>query len=224
MDTQVRELLERARAAYLTDESLDALELRLHDLCYNVCPHLADDYYTLRHQLLTTHQKLPPGQLVSDTPTEVSDLPVNSLCDDNRDSRPSRIRHVLHRSQTKEKVMSLDTGVFTMGAEMVPPGSYAAQFVGWGTFTENKDKYGVGLTLKFRITEGEHTDKTATRIVSQKTGPKSNLFKFVTSLKGEKPETGEEIRLDDFCGAKGQIVVEETDAGSTRVNVFLREA
>ena len=120
--------------------------------------------------------------------------------------------------------MSFDTGVITMGAEMVPPGSYAAQFVGWEPFKENVDKYGPGLALKWRITEGEYADKIASRIVSQKTGPKSNLFKFVTSLKGAKPEAGEEIRLDDFCGAKGQIIVEETESGSTRVNVFLRDA
>ena len=120
--------------------------------------------------------------------------------------------------------MSIANGVFTMGAERIPVGSYPAEFVGWEPFTEGEQQYGPGLLLKWRITDGQYADKFASRIVSQKTGPKSNLYKLVTALKGAKPETGEEIRLEDFCGVKGQIVVGETESGATRVDLFLRDA
>jgi hypothetical protein len=120
--------------------------------------------------------------------------------------------------------MAFNNGIVTVGADSAPPGSYQAEFKGWERFDENEDKFGPGISLKFLISQGEQKDKVVTRIVSQKTGPKSNLFKFLTALKGAKPEAGEEIRIDDFCGVKGQVIVEETESGATRVSVFLRDA
>ena len=84
MDTQVRELVERARVAYLTGESWDALELQLHDLCCNEFPHLADQYYDFRDELLSAYQQVPRECAVSDTPMGGNDLPANSKYDDIR--------------------------------------------------------------------------------------------------------------------------------------------
>ena len=51
MDTEVGELLERARVAHITGESLDMLEQHLHDRCFNASPSLADVFHEHRDAL-----------------------------------------------------------------------------------------------------------------------------------------------------------------------------
>ena len=134
--------------------------------------------------------------------------------------------NVKENAMNKENVTTVENGVFKMGlvTVTVPVGSYPAEFVGWEPFEENKEMYGPAVALKWRITGGECEDKVAWRIVSRKTSAKTNLFKFVTALKGAKPGKGEEICLEDFVGVKGQIIVEEAESGGTRVGLFLRDA
>ena len=68
------------------------------------------------------------------------------------------------------------------GGSAVPPGTYNAKFAGTEPMddpeNENVQKYGVGVSLKWEIIDGEQAGETAGRICSQKFSPKSNLFKF----------------------------------------------
>ncbi|MCR9197315.1 MAG: hypothetical protein NXI04_01605 [Planctomycetaceae bacterium] len=110
---------------------------------------------------------------------------------------------------------------FTMEANSgVPAGGYPAEFIGAEAF---ENDYGPGVRLKWRVLEGDHTGTETSRIVSQKLSPKSNLCKFVKSLKGADIEAGEQIDLMAYAGTRGLIVVEETESGSTRVGSFMRQ-
>ena len=108
---------------------------------------------------------------------------------------------------------------FTMQNDGVPTGNYPVEFTGAEEF---ENDFGPGVKLVFRVTAGEQEGASPTRIVSAKLSPKSNLFKFVSALKGRKPEAGEEIDLDSLTGVRGMVIVGETESGSTRVETFLR--
>ena len=110
------------------------------------------------------------------------------------------------------------------GSSGVPSGSYNATFEGIEEYTENLDKYGEALVLKFRITSGEHKGLETSRICSKKFTLKSNLYKFAKALLGRELSKGESFDFADHINAKGMIVVEETEGGSTRVATFLRSA
>jgi hypothetical protein len=120
--------------------------------------------------------------------------------------------------------MSNET-VFTVStASGVPAGSYNATFEGVETYRENLDKFGEGIVLKFKITSGDRKGEEASRIVSKKFSIKTNLYKFAKALVGRDLVGGETFDFADHVGAKGMIVVEATDGGSTRVATFLRAA
>ena len=104
----------------------------------------------------------------------------------------------------------------------VPAGSYNAKFAGLESYTENADKFGEGVLLKFKIVGGGHSGEEASRIVSKKFSAKSNLYKFAKALLGGDLESGQSFDFADFIGADGMIIVEETDSGSTRVSTFLK--
>lgn len=106
----------------------------------------------------------------------------------------------------------------------VPAGSYNATFAGLEPFTDNADRFGEGVLLAFRIVGGDQAGETASRICSKKFSAKSNLYKFAKALIGRDLETGESFDFADHVGAKGMIIVEETDGGSTRVATFLKSA
>jgi len=106
----------------------------------------------------------------------------------------------------------------------VPTGSYNATFAGLDPYTENAEKFGEGCLLRFKITSGDQKDEEATRIVSKKFSPKSNLYKFAKALVGRDLVAGESFDFADHIGAKGMVVVSETDGGSTRVETFLKAA
>jgi len=108
---------------------------------------------------------------------------------------------------------------FTMTNDGVPVGNYPVEFTGAEEF---ENEYGPGVRLKWKVTGGDQEGSEPTRIVSAKLSPKSNLFKFVSALKGSKPEAGEEIDLDSLTGIKGMAIVGETDSGATRVETFIR--
>lgn len=102
----------------------------------------------------------------------------------------------------------------------VPVGGYAAEFAGAEAF---ENEFGPGVKMKWKILNGDHQGTEATRIVSQKLSPKSNLCKFVKSLKGSDIAAGEVIDLQSYVGVRGMVVVEETDSGATRVGSFLKQ-
>jgi hypothetical protein len=104
----------------------------------------------------------------------------------------------------------------------IPSGSYNATFQGLDRYEENVDKFGEGLLLKFEVSSGEHKGATATRIVSKKFSPKTNLFKFAKALAGRDLLAGDEFDFADVIGVRGMVIIEETEGGSTRVATFLR--
>ena len=103
----------------------------------------------------------------------------------------------------------------------IPVGGYSAEYVGAEEFLS--DDYGPGVRLKFKVLDGEHAAAEASRICSQKLSPKSNLHKFVKSLKGSDIAAGEQVDLQSYAGTRGMIVLEETDSGATRVGSFLKQ-
>ena len=116
------------------------------------------------------------------------------------------------------------TTQFTVSSISVPAGSYNASFAGVEPFTENVDKFGEAVSLRFKILSGEHKETETTRICSKKFSPKSNLYKFAKALRGRDLESGEKFDFADYIGTKGLIIVEATDSGSTRVATFLKSA
>jgi hypothetical protein len=123
------------------------------------------------------------------------------------------------------KVIEMSSTSFTVSsASGVPTGSYNATFAGLEKFEENSDKYGEGVLLKFKIVTGEHKGEEASRICSKKFSAKSNLYKFAKALVGRDLISGEAFDFADHIGAKGMIIVEETESGSTRVATFLKSA
>lgn len=105
------------------------------------------------------------------------------------------------------------------GASGVPSGSYAARFVEAEAVLND---FGEGVRLSWEVLQGDHKGERTTRIVSQKLGPKTNLFKFVSALAGRRPEAGEEIDLTTFYGVTGMAIVGDCEGGSTRVESFIR--
>lgn len=118
----------------------------------------------------------------------------------------------------------MSTKFTVSSASGVPTGSYNASFAGIEPFTENLEKFGEGILMKFKIGSGEHKGEEASRIVSKKFSAKSNLYKFAKALVGRDLINGETFDFADHIGAKGMIIVEETDSGSTRVATFLKSA
>jgi hypothetical protein len=113
---------------------------------------------------------------------------------------------------------------FTVGSGGLPAGAYSAQFVGVEPYNENQEKYGPGVSLKFRVTAGEHVNEEASRICSAKMTPKSSLGKFAVALKGSAIAAGEKFNFAQFLGTQGTILVEQTDSGGSRISTFLRSA
>jgi hypothetical protein len=113
---------------------------------------------------------------------------------------------------------------FTVSEAGVPAGSYNATFAGLEAYEENLDRFGEGCVLRFAITSGEFKGREASRIVSKKFSSKSNLYRFAKSLVGRDLQSGDRFDFADHIGAKGMIVVEQTEGGSTRVATFLKAA
>jgi hypothetical protein len=111
---------------------------------------------------------------------------------------------------------------FTVGSGGLPAGAYSAQFVGVEPYTENVEKYGPGVSLKFRVIAGERINEEASRICSQKMTPKSSLGKFAVALKGAAIAAGERFNFDSYVGTLGTILVEQTDTGGSRICTFLK--
>jgi len=112
---------------------------------------------------------------------------------------------------------------FTMGTGGVPAGSYFAEFVGAEPYTENAEKYGEGVALRFRILGGEHDGAEASRICSARLTPKSVLGKFAVALKGSTIAAGERFSFDAHKGVQGNLLAEPTESGGTRVAYFVRQ-
>lgn len=111
---------------------------------------------------------------------------------------------------------------FIVSSGGLPPGAYSAQFVGAEPYTENQEKYGPGVSLKFRVTAGEHAGEEASRICAAKLTPKSSLGKFAVALKGSAIAAGESFNFASYVGSNGTILVEQTENGGSKITTFLR--
>jgi hypothetical protein len=105
----------------------------------------------------------------------------------------------------------------------LPAGAYSAQFIGVEAYLENQEKYGPGVSLKFRVLDGEFAGQEATRICSQKLTTKSSLGKFAVALKGSALAAGERFNFAQYVGTLGTILVEQTDGGGSRIATFLKQ-
>lgn len=106
----------------------------------------------------------------------------------------------------------------------VPSGSYSATFSAIESYLGNVEQYGEGVQLRFQINSGDYKGQEASRICSRTFSQKSNLFQFAKALHGRDLTGGDNFDFADHIGAKGLIVVEETESGATRVATFLRSA
>lgn len=113
---------------------------------------------------------------------------------------------------------------FVVGSGGLPAGAYNAQFVGAEPYQENVEKFGPGVSLKFRVTAGEHANEEASRICSAKLTPKSSLGKFAVALKGSAIAAGERFNFASYVGVQGTILVEATDNGGSKITTFLKLA
>jgi hypothetical protein len=113
---------------------------------------------------------------------------------------------------------------FTMQSGGLPAGSYRAEFVGAEPYNDNADKYGQGVSLKWRVLEGQHAGNEVTRICSMKLTPKTALGKFAVAMKGGAIQTGERFSFASYIGVRGSLLVEATDNNGSRVAVFMRDA
>jgi hypothetical protein len=111
---------------------------------------------------------------------------------------------------------------FTVGSGGLPPGAYSAQFTAAEPYTENVEKFGPGVSLKFRVTAGEHAGSEGSRICSAKLTPKSSLGKFAVALKGSAITAGERFNFDSYVGTLGTILVEATENNGSKITTFLK--
>ncbi|MCR9296360.1 MAG: hypothetical protein NXI32_26925 [bacterium] len=111
---------------------------------------------------------------------------------------------------------------FVVQSGGLPQGIYDVEFVGAELYTENAAEYGEGVSLKFKVTAGDHAGTEMSRIVAKKMTAKTKLGKFAAALKGGEIKSGERFNFDDYVGTAGKIVVETTDNGGTRISTFMR--
>lgn len=113
---------------------------------------------------------------------------------------------------------------FKMGSGGIPVGSYRARFLGADSYDENVEKYGQGVLLKWQVVDGEQAGNETSRICSAKMTPRTALGKFAVALKGGAIAPGESFTFADYVGVTGNVLVEATENGGSRVGVFLRDA
>jgi len=113
---------------------------------------------------------------------------------------------------------------FVVSSGGLPVGVYNAEFLGVEAYNENADKYGPGVSLRFKVLGGQFDGQEVGRICGAKLSQKSTLAKFAVALKGGPIEAGERVNFDTFKGTRGSVIVQPTESGSTRIETFLRSA
>lgn len=98
--------------------------------------------------------------------------------------------------------------------EGVPPGAYQGVF---GGIEQVENDYGGGYRWKWRITQGEHKDKIASRITGLKPSPKNACGKMLIALAGRALAAGEALDLGTLIGKQYMVMVAATEQGGTRV-------
>ncbi|MDP6717845.1 MAG: hypothetical protein QGF59_04300 [Pirellulaceae bacterium] len=114
----------------------------------------------------------------------------------------------------KELLMKL-----TIGNSGPPPGNYTAEFI--TIDATHHEQFGDGMRWSFRVTNGEHTGKTATRVTTTTPTVGNNCGRVLAGLLGRSVKPDEEIDIDLLVGRTYLIVVAETEGGGTRVESII---
>lgn len=101
----------------------------------------------------------------------------------------------------------------------LPLGSYTAEFN--EIEQTNHPEYGDGLAWKFTVRGGQFNGQQASRITGTTPTSKNACGRLLKGIAGRLPDVGQETDLSKFYGKRYQIIVEETDSGSTRVSAVL---
>lgn len=109
--------------------------------------------------------------------------------------------------------------VFKIQNSSVDPGIYNAKFLG----VEQTDhpEYGPGLKWIFEIIDdGDCEGKLVYRTTKTTPTPKNSLGKFLASLANQRVTDGLEVDPDIYVGKPYQVVVQESQGGTSRVESF----
>lgn len=101
----------------------------------------------------------------------------------------------------------------------VPEGNYTARYDGCEEF---EGKFGPSLSHKWTLVGGEYDGEQVSRAVGTKPTMKNAAGDFLRAIVGRTPDRTERINFAKFVGEKYQVVVEQTESGSTRVKVAIR--
>ena len=116
---------------------------------------------------------------------------------------------------------------FVMGSSGVPVGSYRAEFVGAEDLPrKTSTSTSLAFCLRWKVTDGPEAGNETGRITSAKMNREERpLGKFSVALKGsDQSPVDENFAFGNYVGVTGNVLVEGTDNGGTRVSVFLRDA
>jgi hypothetical protein len=105
----------------------------------------------------------------------------------------------------------------------VPPGFYAAQFLGCEE-TEPHPEYGRGVRFKFRIVGGDQDGAQASVIVGleKPPTPKNRLGRVLGGLAGAPVAPGMTISVDQYVGRNFLISVQQVGSGQgTRIETIV---
>jgi hypothetical protein len=97
----------------------------------------------------------------------------------------------------------------------IPPGTYAAEFV--GVEAQEANEYGAGLKWTWRIISGPHAGATATRITGPAPTRANACGKILAGLLGRPLAEGEDVDTTALKGRRYFIVVEATEKGGSKV-------
>jgi hypothetical protein len=104
------------------------------------------------------------------------------------------------------------------GGAGVPAGAYQGEFVGAEPTPPNEEKgYPAGIKWTWKVTNGEHAGRDATRITGAKPSPKNACGKILNALLGKALSDGESINIADLVGRKYTLIVQAGEGGGTRV-------
>ena len=107
-------------------------------------------------------------------------------------------------------------------APQVPAGMYPGSFD--GVEETNHEEYGEGARWDFVIEGGEYDGVTVSRTTKAKATKKNSCGKFFMAVSGLPLDEAVAHDTDDFVGAGGNVIVEDSPSGeSTRVVTFVRD-
>ena len=115
------------------------------------------------------------------------------------------------QQQPPQTVMSFEMSDF----ETIPRGFYQAYFK--TVESTNHPQWGNGVMFIFEVANGPHQGATATRIGKPKPTLKNSTGKILSGIAGRRIEAGERVDLNQYINKLYNIVVEETEAGKTRI-------